>query len=37
VTKLRLGNAADAKRDFSAAEAFEPEIARRFAGYGIIP
>ena len=37
IAKLRLGNAQDAKRDIAAAEAFEPEIAARFAGYGITP
>ena len=37
IAKLRLGSAASAKGDIAAAEAMEPEIARRFAGYGIIP
>lgn len=37
IAKLRLGNAQAAKRDIAAAEAFEPEIAARFAGYGITP
>lgn len=37
IAKLRLGDAAGAKRDIGAAEAFEPEIAARFAGYGITP
>lgn len=37
IAKLRLGNAQEAKRDIAAAEAFEPEIAARFAGYGITP
>jgi len=37
VAKLRLGNAQDARRDMAAAASFEPEIAARFAGYGITP
>jgi tetratricopeptide (TPR) repeat protein len=37
IAKLRLGNAQDAKRDMAAAASFEPEIAARFAGYGITP
>jgi|SoiMethySBSTD1v2_1073268.scaffolds.fasta_scaffold772125_1 tetratricopeptide (TPR) repeat protein len=37
IAKLRLGNAAGAKNDIAAAEAFEQDIASRFAGYGITP
>jgi tetratricopeptide (TPR) repeat protein len=37
IAKLRLGYAQAAKRDIAAAEAFEPQIAARFAGYGITP
>jgi tetratricopeptide (TPR) repeat protein len=36
IAKLRLG-IADGTRDLSAAEALEPGIAHRFAGYGIAP
>jgi tetratricopeptide (TPR) repeat protein len=37
IAKLRLGNVADAKLDLAAAAGLEPEIAGRFAGYGIAP
>jgi tetratricopeptide (TPR) repeat protein len=36
VAKLRLG-LMEGRRDLSAAEALEPGIAERFAGYGIVP
>lgn len=37
VAKLRLGDSAGAKLDFAAAARLEPEVASRFAGYGVAP
>jgi tetratricopeptide (TPR) repeat protein len=37
VAKLRLGHEMEAKADMAAAARFEPEVASRFAGYGIVP
>ncbi len=37
IAKLRLGKDQEAKHDIAAAKALEPEIAARFAGYGITP
>ena len=37
ISKLRLGRVAEGRADMARATGFEPEIARRFAGYGINP